>query len=109
MPNLHIDVYEHAGFSTVSQMRRAIARAVSRLKGENHVKYYFHVLFPDKFSIDVPLNFPVFSKTPVTVSDMRRHLAALLSSLRGTDRETDPVTFTFHCRVELPAAEKVAA
>lgn len=88
---LHIDVYEHAGFVTVSEMRRLIARAVSKLKGDSPAVYSFNAKFPDQFQITID------DKTPrgKTVSEMRRHLARFFPALP----DNDPVTFSFHCKV----------
>lgn len=94
MSTLHIDVYEHAGFETVSAMRRMIARSVSRLKGENPVTYSLnYLLLGNRIQIR---NFTRFGvPVPVTVSTMRRSLARHLSNLKGDD----PISFSFHCKV----------
>jgi hypothetical protein len=42
MPNLHIDVAEHGTAITVSEMRKLLARTLSKLKGENKVTFSFH-------------------------------------------------------------------
>jgi hypothetical protein len=39
---LHIDVAEHGTAITVSEMRKLLARTLSKLKGENNVTFSFH-------------------------------------------------------------------
>ncbi len=96
MSTLHIDVYEHAGFETVSQMRRMIARAVSRLKGDSQVVYSLDYLLPSQ---RVRTQNLTKNGVPIstTVSQMRRSLARRFSQIDGTD----PVTFSFHCKVQV--------
>lgn len=96
MSTLHIDVYEHAGFVTVSEMRRMIARTVSKLKGDSQVTYSLNYLLPSQRILIQ--NFtrngvPIF----VTVSQMRQSLARHLSQLDGAD----PITFSFHCKIQV--------
>jgi hypothetical protein len=96
MSTLYIDVYEHAGFETVSQMRQMIARAVARLKGDNPVIYSLDFLLPSQ-RIQVRNFTRKGVPVPVTTSQMRRSLAHHLSQLEGSD----PVTFSFHCKVQV--------
>lgn len=88
MPTL--DIYEHAGFVTVSEMRHMIARAVSKLKGDSQVTYTLNYSHPSQ-------NRFLYSPIEGTVSDMRRNFAHHLSHLYG-DKS---VTFSFHCKVEV--------
>lgn len=96
MPTLHTDVYEHAGFVTVSEMRRMIARAVSMLNGMSPVTYSLNYCLPEKRVRTSNLTengIPI----PVSVSEMRMSLARQFSRLEGDDS----VTFSFHCKVEI--------
>jgi hypothetical protein len=42
MSKLHIDVAEHGAAITVSQMRRTLARALAKLKGDAKTTFSFH-------------------------------------------------------------------
>lgn len=95
MPTLHIDVYEHAGFETVSKMRKMIADSVSQLKGESLVTYSLNYFPYEGQHIEIRNFTRRGEPVPVNVSTMRRSLAEHLSALPGDDL----VSFSFHCTV----------